>query len=109
MKPYFEDDTREAADFAMTGSGGDDYPGLVEVEAFAKSLNVRREPERGQLGLLAKAQVRRKPKWPLACLKALFSASDNFCKRKGESYMFTSADIRAKEGKLMPQVQEAPI
>ena len=78
MKPHFADVAAEAADFASAWSGGDDAPCLVELEEYAKSLNVRREPEAGQLSILAKAQLRRAPKWAIACLKTLLQAPDFF-------------------------------
>ena len=69
MKPHFKTCAKEAADFAASWSGGDHAPGLSEAEAYAKSLKARKEPEDGQLGILAKAQLKRAPKWPIACLK----------------------------------------
>ena len=96
-----------AADFASAWSSGDDSRNLKEVEAFAKSLNVRREPAKGQLSLLAKARVLRAPKWPIACLRALVSAPDVFCRRQGEAFMFTSANVKQMDTGLMPQIQEA--
>ena len=70
MKPHFASCAKEAAEFAAAWSGGDNAPGLCEAEAYAKSLKGRKEPEDGQLGILAKAQLKRAPKWPIACLKA---------------------------------------
>ena len=102
MKPHCKDDAKELSEFAAAWSGGDGTALLLEVEAFAKTLNVRREPEKGQLSLLAKAQVRRAPRWPIACLKTLLQAPDLFCKRKGEAYMFTSIDIKYMETRDMP-------
>ena len=66
MKPHFADCAKEAAEFAAAWSGGDEYQGLTEAEAYAKSLKARKEPEDGQLGILAKAQLKRAPKWPIA-------------------------------------------
>ena len=107
MKPHFAGCAKEAADFAASWSGGDESPGLNEAETYAKSTKVRKEPEDGQLGMLAKAQVKRAPKWPIACLKTLLQASDQFCKRKGEASMFTSADVKLMETKLSQQIMEA--
>ena len=47
-----------------------------EAEAYAKSLKVRKGPEDGQLGILAKAQLRRAPMWPIACVKTLQQAAE---------------------------------
>ena len=80
---------------------------LHDAEAYAKSLTKRRDPEDGQCSLLAKAQLKRAPKWPIACLKTLLQASDQFCKRKGEASMFTSADVKLMETKLSQQIMEA--
>ena len=76
MKPHFAGQAAEAAAFVEKWSGGDDAPSLVEVETYAKSLKVRREPEFGQLGILAKATLARAPAWPIACLKALLQAPE---------------------------------
>ena len=100
MKPHFADVAAEAADFASAWSGGDDSQYLKEVEEYAKSLKVRREPEAGQLSILAKAQLRRAPKWAIACLKTLLQAPDVFCRRNGEAYMFSSTDVKAMETKM---------
>ena len=94
-------------DFVYKWAGGDDAPCLQEAEAYAKTLNVRREPADGQLGLLATAVVRRAPQWPIACLKAILQAPELFCKRKGEASLFTSADIKNIKDKLMPKLIEA--
>ena len=107
MKPHFKQCADEAAAFAKAWSGGNESQGLVEVEAFAKTLKVRREPENGQLGVLAKAQLARAPKWPIACLKALLSAPEHFCRSQGEARMFTFADVKQMETKLMPQIMAA--
>ena len=72
-KPHFSGCAKEAAAFASAWSGGD----------FAKSLKVRRELEDGQLGLLAGARLTRAPKWPIACLKAVLSAPELFCRWGG--------------------------
>ena len=102
MKPHFAVCAKEAAEFAAAWSGGDDSQGLNEAESYAKSINVRKDPELGQLGTLAKAQLKRAPWWPIACLKTLLQAPELFCKRKGEAMMFTSTDVRQMEGKLLP-------
>ena len=107
MKPHFADTAKEGAAFASAWSGGDDSSGLVEVENFAKTLKVRREPEDGQLGILARATLARAPAWPLACLKAILQAPELFVHRRGEARMFTSADVKLMETKLMPQILEA--
>ena len=69
MKPHFAGCAKESAEFAAAWSGGDDSPGLNEAEAYAKGLQVRKGPEDGQLGTLAKAQLKRAPKWPIAWLR----------------------------------------
>ena len=76
MKPHFADCAAEAAAFASVWSGGDSSPALLDVEAYAKQLKVRREPEKDQLGLLAGAKLHRAPTWPIACLRALISDPD---------------------------------
>ena len=81
IKRHFAGCTQEAADSAAAWSSGDDSPGLIEAETFAKGLKVRGEPEDGQLNPLATAQWNRAPKWPLACLKTLLQAPDCFCLR----------------------------
>ena len=98
---------KEAAEFAAAWSGGDDSPGLNEAETYAKSLKVRKEPGDGQLGILAIAQLKRAPKWPIACLKTLLQAPEQFCRRKGEAWMFTSAHVKQMETSLLPQITEA--
>ena len=85
MKPHFADCAEEAAQFASARSGGDKPPALLEVEAYAKQLKVRSEPEKDQLGFLASAKLHRAPKWPIACLKALLSAPDKSISKKGEA------------------------
>ena len=104
MKPHFAGCCREAADFAAAWSGGDHAPGLNEAEAYAKSLQVRKEPEAGQLGTLANAQLKNAPRWPIACLKTLLQAPGEFCRRKGEACMFTNADVRQMDTSLSPQI-----
>ena len=99
MKPHFADKAKEAAAFCAAWSGGQGSPNLVEVEAYAKTLKLRREPEPGLLEMLANAPLKRAPRWPIACYKALLQAPDQFCRRKGEAAMFTNADI-------MPNVEE---
>ena len=69
MKLHFAGCVKESAEFAAAWSGGDDSPGLTEAEAYAKSIKVRKEPEDGQLSILAKAQFKRAPRRPIACLK----------------------------------------
>ena len=76
VKPHFAGCAKESAEFAAAWSGGDDAPGLADAEAYAKSLKVRKEPEDGQLGILAKAQLKRAPMLPIACLKTLSQAPD---------------------------------
>ena len=71
MKPNFASCAKEAAEFAAVWSGGDDSPGLNEAEAYAKTFKVRRESEDGKLANLAEANLKRAPKWPIACLKTL--------------------------------------
>ena len=90
MKPHFARCAQESAEFAAAWSGGDDAPALVEAEAYAKSLKVRREPEDGQLGTLAKAQLKRAPRWPIACLQTLLQAPEQFCRRNGEAFLLSS-------------------
>ena len=107
MKPHFARCAKESAEFAAAWSGGDHAPGLNDAEAYAKSLKVRKEPEDGQLGILAKAQLKRAPRWPIACLKTLLQAPEQFCRRMGEASMFTNADIKLMETKLNPQIMEA--
>ena len=104
MKTHFQNCLKEASEFAAAWAGGG---GLDEAEAYGKSLRVRKEPEDGQLGILAKAVLKRAPRWPIACLKTLMQAPDFFCKRKGEAYMFSSADVKLMEGKLNPKIVEA--
>ena len=102
LKPRFARCAKEAADFAKAWSGGDTAPGLNEVEAYAKSLAVRKEPEHGQLGILANAQLKRAPRWPIACLKTLLQAPDEFCRPKGFARMFTTSHIEQMETSLNP-------
>ena len=45
MKPHFASCATESAEFAAAWSGGDNAPGLSEAEAYAKSLEARKEPE----------------------------------------------------------------
>ena len=104
LKPHIAPCAQEAAEFAAAWSGGDGAPALVEAEAYAKSLKVRREPEDGQLATLAKAQLKRAPRWPIACLKTLLQAPDRFCRRKGEAAMFTGADVGLMEGNMKSQI-----
>ena len=77
MKPHVTG-IREGASFASAWAGGDEATYLVEVETFAKTLKVRREPEDEQLAFLAGAQMKRASisKWQIACLKALLQAAD---------------------------------
>ena len=61
-----DDGKREGeAEIAAAWFGGDDASGVVEVETFANSLKARRVPGDGQLGILAKAQLKRVPRWPI--------------------------------------------
>ena len=69
MKPHFGECAKECADFVAAFGGGEDAPHLHEAEAFAKQLKARREPEKGQLALLARAQMQRQSPWIIACLK----------------------------------------
>ena len=62
MKPHFARCARESAEFAAAWSGGDESQGLTEAEDYAKSIKIRKEPEDGQLGHLAKASVKKHPK-----------------------------------------------
>ena len=107
MKPHFAGCAKESAEFAAAWSGGDSAPGLADAEAYAKTLKARKEPEDGQLGILARAQLKRTPRWPVACLKTLLQAPDQFCRRKGEACMFTNADVKLMETGLNPQIIEA--
>ena len=67
MKPHIPHDAiEEAAASAAAWGGDDDSSALLEVEAYAKQLKQRREPEVGQLALLAGAKVSKSPKWPIA-------------------------------------------
>ena len=66
MKPHFAGCAKESAEFAAAWSGGDSAPGLADAEAYAKSLKVRKEAEEGQFGILARAQLKRTPRWPVA-------------------------------------------
>ena len=91
MKPHFADCAEEAAQFASAWSGGDKPLALLEVEVYAKQLKVRKEPEKCQLGFLAGAKLSRAPKWPLACLKALLSAPEQWLSRTGGAKVFSGA------------------
>jgi len=46
MKPQLAECAEEAAKFAKEWAGGDGSPALREVEAYAKQLKVRKEPEK---------------------------------------------------------------
>lgn len=107
MRPHYASVAKECAEFAAEWSGGDDAPSLNEAEAYVKGLRVRREPEDGQLRVLANAQLKRFPRWAIACLKTLLQAPDHFCKRKGEASMFCMADVKLMETKLLPKITEA--
>ena len=107
MKPQFADCAAEAAKFASAWSGGDGSPALLEVEAYAKQLKTRREPENGQLGFLAGAVMQRAPKWPIACLKALLAVPDKYLSKKGEAKLFCGADIKLMETKLQEKIKKA--
>ena len=107
MKPHFAECAKEAAEFAAAWSGGDDSPGLNEAEAYAKGLNARKEPADGQLGILANAQLKRSPRWPIACLNTLLQAPEMFCRSKGEAGMFTAADVKLMETRLNPEIMAA--
>ena len=102
MKPHSADCVKEAAMFTSM------WPeGLKEAEIFAKSLKVRREPEEGQLALLATAKMKRAPRWPMMCLKTLMAAPECFCPRHGEARMFTKNDIKNMESHLLPDILKA--
>ena len=81
MKPHFQQCAKESAEFAAAWSGGG---GLNEAEAYGKSLRIRKEPDDGQLGILAKADLKRAPRWPIACLKTLMQSPDQFCRRRAK-------------------------
>ena len=94
----------------MDPYAGEDYDGKTctqEVEAFAKQLKVRREPEKDQLDFLAKAKLSRAPQWPIACLKALLECPDKALSKKGEAKLFCGADITLMEGKYAANITEA--
>ena len=107
MKPSFKDDATEAAQFAAAWSGDDQSSALHEVEAYAKQLKRRSDPEKGQLGFLASAKLSSAPLWPIACLKAELAAPDKWISKKGESTLFCGADIKLMETKLAGKIQEA--
>ena len=95
----------EAAAFTASWGG---FDSLVEVEAYAKQLRKRREPEVGQLNLLAGAKVSKFPRWPIACLKALLSAPEDWLSKTGQAKLFHSADIKNMESKnLVPLIRKA--
>ena len=83
MKPDFEDFAKEAYDFVHKYGGGDDAQSLYEIEIYCKALAERKEPADGQVGLLATAQLRQAPQWPIAMLKALVQAPEKIVRRKG--------------------------
>ena len=62
MKPHFAECAEETAKFAREWAGGGDPPALLELEAYAKQLKVRKEPKKDQPGLLAGAKLKRAPK-----------------------------------------------
>ena len=70
MKPHFAECADEAAKFAKEWAGGDGSPALLELEAYAKQLKVRRDPEKDQLGFLAGAKLKRAQQLLSACMKA---------------------------------------
>ena len=109
MKPHFKECAAEAAEFASAWSMGDGYPTLIEVEQYSKQLRARRELETGQLALLANAKFSRAPRWAIACLKALLSAPDCKCSKKGEAKLFCSNDMRLMESKHMPKILQATV
>ena len=102
MKPHFAECAKEAAEFAAAWSGGDDSPGLIEAENYAKGLKARKEPENGQLSILAAARVPDRM-WPIACLKTLSQAYG----RKGEAATFTGADVKNMGSRFYPEIVEA--
>lgn len=52
--------------FVAAWSGGEESANILELEACAKQLRARKEPEDGQFRLnLAKAEVHRTPRWPM--------------------------------------------
>ena len=107
MKPHFADCAEECMQFAEEWSGGKGSPAILELEQYAKTLNGRREPEKGQLGLLAGAKLARAPKWPVACLKVILSAPDSHVPKNNEAKVFVGADITLMEKKHMPRILEA--
>jgi len=104
LKPHFASQTGEAAEFAGAWSGGEGAPNLKRMDVYGKSLRVRRDLEAGQLGLLAKANLKRAPKWPPACAMTLLQAPELYCPHQGKAKMFTGADVRLMETKLLPDI-----
>ena len=107
MKPHFKDAVPEAIKFVREWSGGEDCAELLEAETFAKSLKLRREPDRGQVGLLAGANIRRAPKWPTMCVKTLMCGAEQFCRGENCARMFTSTDIKNMETTKLPEIMAA--
>ncbi|HIF03696.1 MAG TPA: hypothetical protein EYQ84_10610 [Nitrospinaceae bacterium] len=97
-RPYLKEQCEDLCEYVAAWSGGVDARYLDELDAWSKSLPVRREINAKQLQLLAKAQIAWAPEWPTACFKALLAAPKQFITRD-EASMFNKGDIDNMGGK----------
>ena len=98
---------KELAKFAAAWAGSDQSVTLKEVESYAKTLIRRNEPEDEQFTFLANANVRKSPRWPIMCLKALIKAPDKWIFNKGEAKMYNTTHKKEMESKLADKIAEA--
>ena len=97
---------RDLCHYVEKYSGGQSKTCLLELDAWSKTLQTRREVQSKQLYILSTAGMAHQPEWITACCKALLAAPKTFL-RKEEACIFDARDIENMTGKCKDKVEKA--
>ena len=109
--PSFKDEVPDFIKFVKGLSGGLKNPiYLVRIRDFIRTLPAPKVVKGNVLGALATVKVGSADACPLfrvACVEAMFSASDEYTHGAGEQKLLSSSDISAMAGRLQDYVIDA--
>jgi hypothetical protein len=109
MDPKYIETASMLCDFARAWAGGVDGHILADLEAFERTLSVKRNVLPTDLLAMSKIHLLDAPRYVPAMVKALLSAPPNMVNNEGYATVFTSADFAslAEGGKNIPFAREA--
>ena len=109
MDPRYIETASMLCEFARTWAGGVDGQILADLEAFERTLVVKRNVLATDLLAMSRINLLDAPRYVPAMVKALLSAPPNMVNNEGNATIFTSADYAslAEGGKNIPFAREA--